>query len=213
MTNRIDREDARIIVEGPLSFTNLHYLLATIYGAINKAGYQDLVLDLSKCFFALPGAILAVCAQVIQLRQNGIYCGVRLPSDERLRRLFLNANWAHLLDPRGYDPSRFQGYSRLPATQFKGPEDQQTAVNRIADAILGAIPDMDRADFAAFEWAISELTDNVLTHSESQIGGLVQVRHSKGIKNVSNSLFQMPGSEYLRVFGTAIQTFRRTLKL
>jgi anti-sigma regulatory factor (Ser/Thr protein kinase) len=62
-----------------------------------------------------------------------------------------------------------------PATQFKGPEDQQTAVNRIADAILGAIPDMDRADFAAFEWAISELTDNVLTHSESQIGGLVQV--------------------------------------
>jgi hypothetical protein len=46
-------------------------------------------------------------------------------------------------------------------------EDQQTAVNRIADAILGAIPDMDRADFAAFEWAISELTDNVLTHSES----------------------------------------------
>jgi hypothetical protein len=34
---------------------------------------------------------------------------------------------------------------------------------------------MERADFAAFEWAISELTDNVLTHSESQIGGLVQV--------------------------------------
>jgi hypothetical protein len=175
VTNRIDREDARIIVEGPLSFMNLHHLLATVYSATSKAGYQDLVLDLSKCFFVLPGVRLAICAQVIQLRQNGVYCSLRLPADERLRRLFLNANWAHLLDPRGYDPSRFQGYSRLPATQFKGPEDQQTAVNRIADAILGAIPDMERADFAAFEWAISELTDNVLTHSESQIGGLVQV--------------------------------------
>jgi hypothetical protein len=122
VTNRLDREDARIIVEGPLSFTNLHHLLATMYSATNKAGYQDLVLDLSKCFFVLPGVILAVCAQVIQLRQNGVYSSLRLPADERLHRLFLNANWAHLLDPRAYDPSRFQGYSRLPATQFKGPD-------------------------------------------------------------------------------------------
>ena len=56
-----------------------------------------------------------------------------------------------------------------------GPDQQQIAVNRIVDAILGAIPGMDRADFAAFEWSINELTDNVLTHSKSQIGGLVQV--------------------------------------
>jgi hypothetical protein len=114
VTNRIDREDARIIVEGPLSFSNLHYLLATIYSATNKAGYQDLILDLSKCFFVLPGVILAVCAQLLQLRQNGIYCTLRLPANDRLRRLFLNANWAHLLDPRGYDPSRFRGYSDYP---------------------------------------------------------------------------------------------------
>ena len=34
---------------------------------------------------------------------------------------------------------------------------------------------MQREDFAAFEWSINELTDNVLVHADSQIGGLVQV--------------------------------------
>ena len=34
---------------------------------------------------------------------------------------------------------------------------------------------MRRADFAAFEWSVNELTDNVLVHSEPRIGGIVQV--------------------------------------
>jgi len=41
--------------------------------------------------------------------------------------------------------------------------------------MLGALPDLERSDFAAFEWAVNEITDNVLVHSESPIGGLVQV--------------------------------------
>jgi hypothetical protein len=78
-------------------------------------------------------------------------------------------------DPRHYEPSRFKGFTSMPATQLKGPDQQHMVVDGIVDTILGAIPGMKRADFAAFEWAINELTDNVLTHSESQIGGLVQV--------------------------------------
>ena len=34
---------------------------------------------------------------------------------------------------------------------------------------------MRRADFAAFEWSVNEITDNVLVHSDSSVGGLVQV--------------------------------------
>jgi hypothetical protein len=45
----------------------------------------------------------------------------------------------------------------------------------IVNAILGAVPDLHRQDFAAFEWSINEITDNVLTHSQSKLGGLVQV--------------------------------------
>ena len=108
--------------------------------------------------------MLGLAAQVIHLRDLHVYCDLRLPGDERLERLFLNANWAHLLDPRHHEPSRFKGFTSMPATQLKGPDQQQSVVDGIVDTILGAIPDMRRSDFAAFEWTINELTDNVLTH-------------------------------------------------
>jgi hypothetical protein len=41
--------------------------------------------------------------------------------------------------------------------------------------ILGALPDLKRSNLAAFEWSVNEITDNVLMHSGSSIGGLVQV--------------------------------------
>jgi hypothetical protein len=175
VTANINREGSRISIEGSLSSANLHYLLATIHSGTAKAGYSDLTLDLSQCSLAFPGAMLGLAAQVVRLRESHIYCDLRLPDDERLKRLFLNANWAHLLDPRHYEPSRFKRITSMPATQLKGPDQQHMVVDGIVDTILGAIPGMKRADFAAFEWAINELTDNVLTHSESQIGGLVQV--------------------------------------
>jgi hypothetical protein len=43
------------------------------------------------------------------------------------------------------------------------------------NAILGAIPDLNRKELSALEWSINEITDNVLNHSQSPIGGLVQV--------------------------------------
>jgi anti-sigma regulatory factor (Ser/Thr protein kinase) len=48
------------------------------------------------------------------------------------------------------------------------------------NAILGAIPDLDRKNLAALEWSINEITDNVLNHSRSTIGGLVQVSTFQG---------------------------------
>jgi anti-sigma regulatory factor (Ser/Thr protein kinase) len=92
-----------------------------------------------------------------------------------LHNLFKNTNWGYLLDPRQFDQSDFRGHTRIPATQYQSPEEQQAAVNKIVNVMLGALPDLDRSDFAAFEWAINEITDNVLVHSESTIGGLVQV--------------------------------------
>lgn len=71
--------------------------------------------------------------------------------------------------------SGFRGYTQVPATPYATAEEQSRAVNRIVNAILGAIPDIARSDFAALEWAINELTDNVLVHSQSPVGGFVQV--------------------------------------
>lgn len=136
---------------------------------------MDVVLDFSECEAAYPAPMLALCAQVAKLHYEGIDFSLVLPTSDRLQRLFRNANWAYFLDPREYEPSTFRGYTQVPATLYRSPEDQFQAVNRIVNAILGAIPNIARKDFAALEWAVNELTDNVLVHSQSPVGGLVQV--------------------------------------
>ncbi len=108
-------------------------------------------------------------------RKAGIDFSLIPPKKPGLLNLFRNTGWAYYFDPRQFDPSTFRGYTRIPATQYQTADDQQLAVNKIVNVILGAIPDMQRSDFAAFEWSVNEITDNVLVHSKSPIGGLVQV--------------------------------------
>lgn len=146
-----------------------------LHQAVTKAGYTDLVLDFRPCTAAFAGPMLGLCAQVLRLKEARIYFELLLPTDDRMARLFQNANWAHLIAPRSYAPSSFRGVKQIAATQFTSPKEQNQAVNRIVNTILGAIPDIQRADFSALEWSISEITDNVLVHSGSRIGGLVQV--------------------------------------
>jgi len=183
MSGDVIRDGNVIGVTGELS--GFHKLLSEVHLAIERAEYKDLRLDFSKCTLAFQNSVLALCAQVLRCRESGIDFTFIPPENQKLGRLFQNANWSHLLDPRQFDPSSFRGYTSIPATQYKTPEDQHAVVNKIVNVILGAIPEMQRIDFAAFEWAINELTDNVLMHSQSVIGGLVQVStFQKGAKKV-----------------------------
>ncbi|WP_084183333.1 STAS-like domain-containing protein [Nevskia soli] len=173
MSGSIERVDNRIIVSGELH--DLHRLLAYIHIIVQKLGYQDVLLDLQHCTIAYQNSMLSVCAQVSAYREGGISFRLIAPTSQLLGNLFKNTNWGYFIDPHQFPPSTFKGHTRVPATQYRNPTEQQSAVNRIVNVILGAIPELERADFAAFEWAVNEITDNVLVHSESKIGGLVQV--------------------------------------
>lgn len=179
--------DGNIIrFQGQYRDADLHFPLACLHHAVNDHGYRDVVLDFSACTETYPGPMLALCSEVLRLRSEQIDAELVLPAKADLARLFINTNWAHLLEPRKFDASRFKGYTQVPATQFTNPTEQNDAVNRIVNAILGGIPDIRRENFAALEWAVNELTDNVIVHSQSEIGGLVQVssfrRNSKIIE-------------------------------
>lgn len=186
MASDIERVDNRIVVRGELF--DFHRLLANVHNIVEKLGYSDVVLDLRACTSAFQNALLSVCAQVMAYRNAGISFDVIPPEDRALENLFRNANWGYLLDPKRFDPSRFKGHRRVPATQYRTPDEQQTAVDKIVNVMLGAIPEIDRSDLAAFEWAVNEITDNVLVHSSSSIGGLVQVstfvKHRKRVQFV-----------------------------
>jgi len=174
-TDHIERQGNAISVAGAIKDSTYKRLLATIHGATEKAGYSEIVLDASEVARAYPSVMLAICSQVVALRDSGIYTSLHLPTDTKMRRLFLNANWAYLVDPRRYDPTGFKPVSRLPATQFRSSAEQRSVVNRVVESLLESMDDIDRSQFAAFEWAINEITDNVLVHSRSTVGGFVQV--------------------------------------
>ena len=171
--SQIQRDNNKISVAGDLH--DFHYLLAQVHQCIEKAGFEELVLDMSECTSAFQNSMLSVCAQVTAYREAGMEIELVPPLDQRLFNLFRNSNWGYLLDPRRFEPSRFRGHTRIPATRYTTPSEQQDAVNKIVNVILGALPDLRRSNLASFEWSVNEITDNVLMHSDSNIGGLVQV--------------------------------------
>ena len=170
----IQRDQNRILFGGELYIDDLLGPLAVIHQAI-LAGYDEIVLDFSSCSAAFAPPILALCAQVMKLRADNIEFSLVLPQNPTLAKLFLNTNWAHFLDPSKYAQSQFRGFTMVPATQFTSDVEQRQSVERIVNGILGAIPDLDRRELAALEWSVNEITDNVLVHAQSPIGGLVQM--------------------------------------
>lgn len=184
MPNRVDN---RIVFGTSFYITDLPATLACLH-AVRKAGYQDVILDFRSCAAALPAPVLALSARVLKMQLEKFDFTLRLPNDQKLARHFQNANWASLLDPAKYSPSNVKGTTILPATQFFDTGGQQRAVNSIIDGVLSVTKNIDRQAFAAFEWSVNEITDNVLVHSQSEVGGIVQMstftRRTKRIEYV-----------------------------
>lgn len=140
-----------------------------------RLGYEDVVLDLSECERAYQNGVLPLIASVDELRRAGNDASAILPTDNYLQRLFLNANWAHLLEPDRYGESNTYHPVHVPARRFSGPEEQQRLVNETLDVLLRSIPSFQRDDLNALEWSINEITDNVLNHADCDLGGILQV--------------------------------------
>lgn len=159
-------------------------LLAAIHNAVAKAGYEDLILDFTDCEAAFSGPMLALCADVVSRRRSNVEFQLRLPTNIRLKNLFVNAGWAHRIDPERFADSTFRGYMHVPTIQFSSPKEQNIAVNRMVDAILCSQTQLGRPDLAAIEWALNEITDNVMNHAQSDVGGFVQLTNHKSRRRV-----------------------------
>lgn len=155
-------------------FEDTGEMIAALHEAIDMKGYSDVVLDFSKCKIAEPEFMLVICAQAFRYRSANVDFDLVLPIEKNLKRLFVNTNWAFYISPSKHSYRSFNGYAQVPATLFKNPDEQYAAVSKIIDVILTNVSGVKRSDFSAFEWAINEMTDNVLVHSESH-SGFVQV--------------------------------------
>jgi hypothetical protein len=148
---------------------------AALFGLVHKLGYQDIVLDLSKVTFFRPSFMVPFVTQARAYRLEKVDFDITFPEDSRAANLLLNANWAHLICPEKYDTRADFNRNHLSAIQYLNAEEHYTAVDRCINVVLQTIQGLDRSRIKALEWSLNEITDNVLNHAESPIGGILQV--------------------------------------
>ena len=147
---RIDRKSNKIHIVGFLGQENFRVLLASIHAAIHVSGYSDIELNFGECSAAFPAAMLPLCAVCLREQKAGVKFSYVPPAIEKLRKLFLDANWAYLIDPSQTE-TLFRGYLQVPATLFHDFREQHIAVERVVVAILKSVTGFSRKDFEAFE--------------------------------------------------------------
>lgn len=164
----------RVVVSGLVGIENFRVLLAVIHKLTRKNGYDRVILDFSRCTAAFPGAMLPVCCFCLREQSEGVIFSLKLPDKDNLRKLFLDANWAYLIDASQTE-TLYKGYLQIPATRFRTAEEQWALVDDVVEAVLKSVPGFARSDLEALEWCLSEITDNVINHADSAIGGLAQL--------------------------------------
>jgi anti-sigma regulatory factor (Ser/Thr protein kinase) len=174
-TTMIRTETNTIIFDGDLR-SDLRSTIACIYQLSQKLGYQDILLDFRRAKYADASLMLPLSSYAEYYRKHHVDFSLVEPADGRLRRLFLNTNWAHFIDPRSYALSEKRRFNNLPAIQFSDSDAQHSAVNSAMEVLMETIKVEDRKQLKALEWALNEITDNVLNHAESPTGGIVQIQ-------------------------------------
>lgn len=150
-------------------------ICAALHNLITKQGYKDVTLDFSKVTFLSPKLMLPLVTMARAYRFDKVDFDLILPEDNKTAKLLQNANWAHLITPEKYDPRDVRNINHLSATQYMSADEHFEAVDKSLNVILQTGPGLDRSRLKALEWSLNEITDNVLNHAESPVGGILQV--------------------------------------
>lgn len=172
----LGREGNRITIGGEFGIQDVRKVFAVAHQTIEDRGHNELIFDFSYCTAAFPGAMLPLCTYIMNLVGKRFDVDIKLPQDERIAGIFRRSGWAHYMCPRYFDFPQISFTSRQhPAVLYSTHEQQEEILNTLLEKLLAVIPNFNRAAFAAVEWALNEISDNVLNHSGSAIGGLLQL--------------------------------------
>ena len=170
------------------SYTIIHFCSAVDYAS--KLGFDKLTVNFSRVKKVFPNGILPIICTIDFHRNKGVQIYIKLPIKNDIRRLFRSVNWAYYLSPEQFDKSESTYDKHLVTRRFENAEEQKSVVDDFMDVALRnmAIP---KDIISALEWSINEITDNVLNHSESKFGGLIQastyIKEHKIVFAVSDS--------------------------
>lgn len=153
--------------------------IAILFDKIDQRGYEEVTLDFTRTKISFAEAMLPLIVTIMRYRDEKVRFRTKMPANEEQRRLFINCGWGQLMDSR-VTHTPLSSTQHLPATRFTDSQSQSRVVTQAIDRVLKVAAIPSRETLSALEWAVNEITDNVLVHSKSEVGGLVQMSiHSK----------------------------------
>ncbi len=162
-----------------VSLTTFREDLATLRDAAREPESKgELFLDLSECREVDDAAAAALVAEVLRLRRQGVNIVVSLPVQLDALNRFISGGWAYYLAPLNSTVPRISPRSSPPMLRFETTSELTVTIKQIVEWILKSTTEFTRDGFTAVQWALFEITDNVLVHSESVVGGLIHVSDS-----------------------------------
>jgi anti-sigma regulatory factor (Ser/Thr protein kinase) len=166
-------DNGKITLTGQLGAHEASYFAKGLDVLITKQSYRDVRLDFTAAFPVRESFMVPAIALIRERRRAGVVFDLDLPDNASGRAIFHNANWAHLINDLDHEASTFDGENHLPASAYTTSAEQTAAVDRVMSMILKVVP-LQRKQLVALEWSVSEITDNVLNHSQSPMGGVIQ---------------------------------------
>ncbi|PHY21377.1 STAS-like domain-containing protein [Caulobacter sp. BP25] len=168
------REKNEIFLGGNLQGEPLP-ALAAIFNLIEKQGYRDVVLNFKSASFISAAYMMPIVMVCLRYRRlSGVDFNLKMPTNKRLAKVMLNTNWSHYMC--GVYP-KFDdlNLNNMSVMSFSDAKEHEKAVDKIVHTLLRVLRGATRSKMKALEWALNEITDNVLGHAQSRVGGLVQV--------------------------------------
>ena len=152
---------------------NIH--IAQMEHLIFEQNSKDIILDFNQSKTLKPDGMLRLCSFTKLHINSDIVFRIDANKNHKIRKEIISNNWGNLIDT-DFPVSAYKGFLYQPTSTFTNPDNQQELVNDIMNMFLSAFPDLSRESFGSIEWVVNEIMDNVVVHSESNVGGLVQVR-------------------------------------
>ena len=162
----------RIEAFGDLRLSTLSYLTSSIHQVATMARYPDVVLDFRN-ISSITHSVMPPLASYLRrlLRDDAIDFQMIEPRDRFVRSKIVDWGLAHYIEHRRF-PKPPANSSNPALIQFLEHKDREIAVDKVLNSALRT-GKLERQHIAALEWAVNEITDNVITHSMSKVGGFL----------------------------------------
>lgn len=169
---RVNARGGALLLFGDLRLNTLNILTGALFNAVSRAGYKDIKLDFSDVSSITTSVIPPLAAYLRHLvRDYNVDFDLATPRNGSVRSQMINLGLAHYICHRQYPKPKLK--SSDPALiQFLTDDERIVATDKVVNAALRTA-NLNRGHVAALEWAVNEITDNVLTHSQSKVGGFL----------------------------------------